>query len=418
MEHINEYINSVLSNWGLTNVSTHPLKAFFFLLIITVLAIILNWIAKFLIMKLVRKLVRKSKNRWDDVFLEKHVFQRLSHLAPVLVIYLVAPAFMAEFPIMVDLAYLAANLYLIFIFLIVFYALLDAIGAIYNEFEIARTKPIKGYLQVTKIISGIVAVIFALATILDKSPVYIFTGLGALTAVLLLVFRDTILNFVAGVQVTANNLVEIGDWIEMPKYGADGDVIDISLNTVLIRNFDRTLTTIPTYALVSDSFKNWRGMVQTGGRRIMRNIYIDINTIRGCDEEMLERFSKVSLLKDYIAKRKAEIEAHNKKYNLDPENPLNGRRMTNIGILRAYITHYLQRHPSIHKELTCMVRQMQPQEKGLPLQIYAFTNDINWVNYEAIQADIFDHILSVVSQFDLKIFQLPSQIQLSVTPTK
>jgi miniconductance mechanosensitive channel len=418
MHQINEFINSLLSDWGFTNVSTHPLKAFFFVLIIVILAIIVNWIAKYLIMKVVRKLVRKSRTRWDDVFLDKHVFERLSHLAPVLVIYLVAPAFMAEFPIMVDLAYVAANLYLVFMFLIVFYGVLDAIGEIYNKFEVAKTKPIKGYLQVTKIISGLVAVIFALAIIMNESPIYLFTGLGAITAVLLLVFRDTILNFVAGVQVTANNMVQIGDWIEMPKYGADGDVIDISLNTVLIRNFDRTLTTIPTYALVSDSFKNWRGMVQTGGRRIMRNINIDINTIKGCDEEMLERFSKVSLLKEFIVKRKAEIEAHNKKYDLDPGNPLNGRRMTNIGVLRAYITHYLQRHPSIHRDLTCMVRQLQPAEKGVPLQIYAFTNDINWVNYEGIQADIFDHILSVVPQFDLKIFQLPSQIQLSVNPPK
>jgi miniconductance mechanosensitive channel len=332
----------------------------------------------------------------------------------VMVIYWMGPTFMDEFPGMVKYSYLMSSLYVVFIVLIVFYAFLDAIGAIYNRYELARSRPIKGYLQVTKIITGMVAAIFALSIMLDRSPVYFFTGLGAVTAVLLLVFKDTILGFVAGVQVTMNNLVQIGDWIEMPKYGADGDVIDISLHSVIIRNFDRTLTTIPTYALVSDSFKNWRGMVQTGGRRIMRDIYIDINTIRFCDEAMLAKYEKVHLLKDYILEKRAAIHHYNQSHGFDTGFEPNGRRMTNIGTFRAYIYSYLKNHPHIHKELTCMVRQMPPGEKGVALQVYAFTNDINWVNYESIQADIFDHILSVVKFFDLKVFQFPNELKVAL----
>jgi len=414
MKFLDNIVERIFQQANLSDEWINLLDASFFILLLFIFSVLANWIAKGLILSIVRKLVKKSKTVWDDVLLEKKVFHRMSHLAPVLVIYSLGPIFMNEFPLMVSFIYTIVNVYMAFIVLIVFYSFLDAIGAIYGQYEIAKTKPIKGYLQVTKIITGLIAAIFALSFILDKSPVYLFTGLGAITAILLLIFKDTILGFVAGVQVSANNLVQIGDWIEMPKYGTDGDVIDISLHTVTIRNFDRTFTTIPTYVLVSDSFKNWRGMIQTGGRRIMRDVYIDINTIKFCDEEMLQKFESVRILKEYIAEKRVEIEKYNLQYEFDAGIPANGRRLTNIGTFRAYILRYLQNHPKIHKDLTCMVRQMPPVEKGVPLQIYAFTNDINWVNYEGIQADIFDHILSVINFFGLKVFQLPAEISVNL----
>jgi miniconductance mechanosensitive channel len=412
MEQVNSFFDSFLLRAGLSDSLLYPAKGFLLIVCIILLSIIANWIAKTLILSVVRRLVRKSKTNWDDIMLEKKVFHRLSHLAPVMVIYWAGPAIMNEYPFMTTTSYLVSNIYVVFVVLIVFYAFLDSIGGIYNQYEVSRSKPIKGYLQVAKIITGMIAAIMALSLIFDRSPIYFFTGLGAVTAVLLLVFKDTILGFVAGVQVTANNLVQIGDWIEMPKYGADGDVIDISLHTVMIQNFDRTITTIPTYALVSDSFKNWRGMVQTGGRRIMRDVYIDINTIKFCDERMLEKFESIYLLKNYVKEKKKEIDDYNRDHDFDPSIPANGRRMTNIGTFRAYITRYLQQHAKIHKQLICMVRQMPPTEKGVALQIYAFTNDVNWVNYEGIQADIFDHILSVIHFFELKVFQLPTELVL------
>jgi miniconductance mechanosensitive channel len=400
---------------GLSPSIIFPLKGLILILLIVLLCIIANWIAKRIILAIVSKMIRTSRNQWDDVMLEKKVFHRLSHFAPVMVIYLVGPTLLNDYPRMTNYTNLASSIYVIFMVLIVFYAFLDTVGAIYGKYEISRSRPIKGYLQVTKIIAGMIAAIFALSILLDRSPVYFFTGLGAVTAVLLLVFKDTIMGFVAGVQVTTNNLVQIGDWIEMPKYGADGDVIDISLHTVTIRNFDRTLTTIPTYALVSDSFKNWRGMVQTGGRRIKRDLYVDINSIKFCDEQMLQKFESVHLLRDYVKEKRKEIEEYNQVNQLDTSVIANGRRMTNIGTFRAYILSYLRNHPKIHTELTCMVRQMPPGEKGVALQVYAFTNDIAWVNYEGIQADIFDHILSVVKFFELRVFQFPTEVNLSLS---
>jgi miniconductance mechanosensitive channel len=414
MEQLSKTIDLIFYKWEMPEVLILPLKGFVFIIVLVIISFVANFIAKRIILSIVKKIVSRSKNQWDDVLLEKKVFHRLSHFAPVMVIYWAGPAIMEEFPRLTGFTYNVSGLYVVFVLLFVFYAFLDSIGAIYNQYEIAKSRPIKGYLQVAKIISGMIAGIFMLSILLDKSPVYFFTGLGAVTAILLLIFKDTILGFVAGVQVTTNNLVQIGDWIEMPRYGADGDVIDISLHSVIIRNFDRTLTTIPTYALVSDSFKNWRGMVQTGGRRIMRDVYIDINSIRFCDEQMLSKFESVHLLKGYVKEKKQEIDQYNKKYGFDPGVPANGRRMTNIGTFRAYILRYLKAHPHIHSELTCMVRQMPPGEKGVALQIYAFTNDVNWVNYEGIQADIFDHILSVVSFFDLKVFQFPSEMKVNI----
>ncbi len=414
---LDQWLTTTLDSFGLSPEAVYYSKAVISILFLAVLAFLLNWIAKNVILALIWKFAAKSKSQWIKFMVKNKVFRRLSHLVPIIIIYALGPLILGEYPRLADLTYLITNVYIIIVVWIVLYAFLNAAADIYDTFDIARARPIKGYVQILKIIIGIVAAILILSVLLDRSPVVFLTGLGAMTAILILVFRDTILGFVGGVQVTANDLVQIGDWIEMPKYGADGDVTDITLHTVLVQNWDRTISVIPTYALISEGFKNWRGMVECGGRRIMRHIYIDMRTIRFCDEEMLARFEKIHYLKDYIKTRKKEIDEYNKKHNFDPSSPVNGRRMTNLGTFRRYITNYLANHPLVIQDQIYMVRQLQPNEKGLPLEVYCFAKTVEWVNYENIQADIFDHILSVISFFDLKIYQYPTS-EMSVTLTE
>ncbi|HEX2099812.1 MAG TPA: mechanosensitive ion channel domain-containing protein, partial [Candidatus Synoicihabitans sp.] len=300
------------------------------------------------------------------------------------------------------------SLYLIVIWLSVLFALLNAIYALAEQHGRLKGVPIKGLFQALKLVAVLLAVIFALATLLGRSPLYLLSGLGALTAVLLLVFRDAILGFVAGIMISANELVRVGDWIEMPKAGADGDVIDVTLTTVKVRNWDKTITTIPTYNLISDSFKNWRGMKESGGRRIKRAIYLDMRTVRFADEAMLARWQKIGHVREYLQRKLSEIAADNQKLGLEANVLGNGRRLTNLGTFRAYCVAYLRAHPMIHQELTFLVRQLQPTAHGLPLEIYVFVRDTNWSVYEGVQADVFDHLLAVVEAFDLRVFQHPS----------
>src|SRR5690625_4416117 len=286
--------------------------------------------------------------------------------------------------------------------------LLSVINDVYQTYEVSKEKPIKGYIQVVKIIVIVIGIILVIANLMGESPIILLSGLGALSAVLMLVFRDSILGLVAGVQLTSNDMVRVGDWIEMPKYGADGDVIDISLNTVMVRNFDRTITMVPSYALISDSFINWRGMQESGGRRIKRALYIDMTSIEFCTEDMIESFKGIHLLDNFIANREQEIETYNEKNDINRNNLVNGRALTNIGVFRAYISEYLQHHSGIHQEMTLMVRQLAPGENGLPLEIYAFTNSTQWTVYESVQADIFDHLFAIAGEFGLRIFQNPA----------
>jgi miniconductance mechanosensitive channel len=274
--------------------------------------------------------------------------------------------------------------------------------------EVSKEIPIKSFIQILKVVIYFVAIIFIISAILNKTPLYFFSGLGALTAVLLLIFKDAILGFVAGIQLAANKMVSHGDWIEMPKYGADGDVLEVALTTVKVQNWDKTVTTIPTYALISESFKNWRGMQLSGGRRIKRSVYIDINTIKFCTEEMIERFSKIRYIAEYMEKKKKELAEYNAAHQLDDSVPTNKRQLTNVGTFRAYVVSYLRNHPMINQEMTFLVRQLALAEHGLPIEIYVFCKDKVWAHYEAIQSDIFDHILSIVPEFDLKVFQNPA----------
>lgn len=414
IQFLEHFAERIFNGIGLPAETIITFKAIFFVLVLIALSWFANWIAKQVILVVLSKMIRRSPNRWDDVFLDKKVFSRMSHLAPVVIIFWFGRALMSEYPKLIEGIYMFTNVYIIIVVTMVLFAIINAVGTIYESYDISRSKPIKGFLQILKIFIGFLVAILILAMIMGKSPLYYLTGLGAASAILLLIFKDTILNFVGGVQVTANNMVQIGDWIEMPKYAADGDVIEINLYTVVVQNWDRTIITIPTYALISDSFKNWRGMVESGGRRIKRAINIDARSIKICDEEMIHKFEKVYLLKDYLKQKKEEIARYNQENDFDESLAVNGRRLTNIGTFRAYIKNYLANHPNIHQDMIFMVRQLAPSEKGVPLEVYAFTNDIAWVNYESIQSDIFDHILSRISFFDLKVFQDPSEISFNI----
>jgi len=373
-----------------------------------VLALAAYLVCKRLLLIGLARLVRRSKITWDDVLLDKKVFVWLARFVPGLVIYRLGPIALSWSEPWAYFVTRAALVYMILIGMLLIDALLSALVEIYRRFDVSRRVPVKGYVQAVKVLFYFVGSILILSVILDKKPWFLLSGLGAFTAILLLIFRDSLLGLVAGIHLTRNDIVRRGDWIEMPKYGADGDVIDVSLMSVKVQNWDKTISTIPTYALMVESFKNWRGMKEAGGRRIKRSIYIDMNSVKFCTEPMLERFSRFQHLADYIARKKAEIAAYNAEHNIDDSVLVNGRRMTNIGTFRAYVEAYLRNHPHIHRGMTLMVRHLQPTEHGLPMEIYAFTRETEWTRYEAIQADIFDHILAVVPQFELRVFQNPT----------
>lgn len=375
--------------------------------VILAACIVANWITKKIVLRIITLFITKNRIDWDDKLVERQVFQKLSHIVPAIIIYYGANVY-ADFPVAKLLIEKAAVIYILLVVLSALNAFINALNDIYNTYEISKTRPIKGILQVIKIIIFFIGAILLIATLINQNPFILLGGLGALSAVLLLVFQNSILGLVAGIQLSANDMVRVGDWIEMPKYNADGDVIEITLTTVKVQNWDKTITMIPAAAFISDSFKNWRGMQESGGRRIKRSVYIDVTSIQFCTEEMLERFKKIHLLKDYIERKEQELEAYNREHNIDPSSKVNGRRLTNIGTYRVYIQNYLQNHPHIHKGLTTMVRQLEPGEYGLPLEIYCFTNDVRWTVYESIQSDIFDHILAVAPEFGLRVFQNPS----------
>ncbi len=378
------------------------------LLVLFILAWLVNLVAKRIILRLVKAVVKRSRADWDDVLVETGVFTRLSHLAPALVFNTFGPGVLGRSEVVLEGVNGAVTVYLICIWMGALFAILNAVQLIAQKKSRQKGVPIKGFVQAIKLVAVVVALILILAILLGKSPIYLFSGLGALTAVLMFVFKDAILGFVAGIQISVNNMVRVGDWIEMSAAGADGDVIDVSLTTVKVQNWDKTISTIPTYDLISKSFRNWRGMSDSGGRRIKRSIEFDVTSIGFANEDQLAAWSKISNVREHLAKKRAEISTDNEKLGDDANVLGNGRRLTNIGTFRAYCVSYLKTHPHIAQDKTLLVRQLQPSEHGLPLEIYVFVNDTNWNFYEGVQADIFDHLLSVAKVFDLKVYQQPS----------
>lgn len=405
-------LNTILSDWltgfGISQSNALILREFFWVIVIILVAILSFYVTRYLIIRAVHIIVARTKTRWDDILAEKRVFIKLAYLAPAITINFLSSYILWDFEFLIRIIQIITSIYMVIIFLNVVSAVLNALHDIYMGYEIAKEKPIKGYVQVAKIIAYIIAIVVIITVLIGDRSLGWVAGFGAFSAVLMLVFKDPILGFVGGIQLTANNMVRIGDWIEMSKYGADGTVIEISLTTVKVQNWDRTITTIPTYTLVTDSFRNWRGMEESGGRRIKRSIKIDMNSITFCTPGMLEKFKKYEYVSDYVEKTEKVLQEYNSKKNIDNEILVNGRRQTNIGVFRAYLKGYLLNHPRVNNEMTFLVRQLHPDGEGLPMEVYVFSKDQEWAKYEDVQADIFDHILAVIPEFDLKVFQQPT----------
>ena len=377
-------------------------------IILLFLAFISYWITKQFMVRLIEIIFKRSKNTWDDALVQHGFVRRLSFLMPIIVIYLAADFLLPQQALAPEFFKRFAMVFFVLASVWMLDSILLAVREIYSKSEMASRRPIRGYLDAVKIIAFVMAGIFIVSILTDKSPWGILSILGGFTVVLMLIFKDTILGFVASIQLSGHDMIRIGDWIEMPKYGADGDVIDVSIHTVKVRNWDKTITTIPTYGLVSDAFKNWRGMSESGGRRIKRSLHIDMSSIKFCSDEMLERFNKFDFIREYIAGKQEEINLYNREHETDTSQLINGRRQTNIGVFRAYTVAYLKNNPKIHQNMTFLVRHLEPTQHGLPVQIYIFSNDQAWANYEAIQADIFDHLLAALPEFELRVFQNPT----------
>ncbi|MEE2858638.1 MAG: mechanosensitive ion channel domain-containing protein [Candidatus Neomarinimicrobiota bacterium] len=357
-----------------------------------------------IIIRLITKMFSRTATKLDDILIKRNVFNRLAYLVPALILYNfahVAPEFTGiiqkiSMSLMVVSGMLVIN------------SFLSALTDIYQKTKFSERLNIKSYVQISKLIINVLGCIIIIAFLLEKDPTLLISGLGAMTAVLMLIFKDTILSLVASLQISSNDLFKVGDWIEAPQFGADGDVIDIALHTVKIQNWDKTISIIPTHKLIDSTFKNWRGMSQSGGRRIKRSLFLDMNSISACTPEELEKYKKIELIKDYVESKQIDVKKYNEENNIDTSNIINGRQLTNIGTFRAYVEAYLKNNSNIHDNMTFLVRQLEPTDKGLPLQIYVFSNDTNWVNYEGIQSDIFDHLIAMANEFGLKIFQNPT----------
>jgi len=416
MNQFNEWLISLFTNLNVMND-----WAIAFAVSISVITLILvatgaQVLTRVILVSLIHRIFQKTKTEWDDFLIERKVFSALAHLPSAIMIYLVYN--FSGIELVTQVLYGMSKIYFVFIFALAAVRTANAINDMYQTTPYAATRPIKGYIQLLQILIIFVAVIYSIAIIIGKSPLGIFAGLGAMAAVLLLVFKDSILGFVASIQLSANKMIKPGDWITMRGHNADGTVIDISLTTVKVQNWDKTITTIPTYALVSESFSNWAGMEEADGRRIKRSINIDMKSVRFADKSLLDKLSHFYLLKDYIANKESEIAEHNKKLNVAEGDIFNGRRQTNLGIFRFYLDAYLKQNPNINKEMTFLVRHLQPTEQGLPIEIYVFSKDKRWAYYEGIQADIFDHVLAILPEFDLRVFQNPSGYDITQLSTR
>ncbi|MCC6817666.1 MAG: mechanosensitive ion channel [Bacteroidia bacterium] len=407
MDFLESWVDKLLLNTGLSETWAINLRLLIFILILCLLSITLFLITKKIIIHYIYKLFKKSTLKWDDILAEKQVFNNVAHLVPAILVLIMAPTIFADFKNALPFITKLADAYLTLIGISIFMSFLKAAEYALGTHEAFKDKPLSSYFQLFNIILYIVGIIVVLSILLGKSPIYFLSAFGAMTAILLLIFKDTILGLVASVQISANDMVKVGDWVEMPKFNADGDVVAINLNTVKVQNWDLTITTIPTYYFITDSFKNWRGMQQSGGRRIKRSIYIDAHTIKFITPEIRETLKRYQLITDYIENRQKEIDSYNEVNVRDSSILINGRRMTNLGVFRKYIEQYLTHNPRIKKDMTIMVRQLASESKGIPIEIYCFTNTTEWLQYEGIQSDVFDHLYSTAKFFDLEIFQEP-----------
>lgn len=402
-----EWINNLLTELGITNLGSNLIHNILVLSLIIIVTVIIDYTCRYIFLGMFKRLAKKTKNQWDDLIVEKKIINKLMHLIPAILVCVMLPfAFPPEeMPKTLAFLQVICKIYIIAVSLRFINSSLNVVHEIYNRKETMKNKPLKGFIQLLQVSVFFIGGIIIISILIGKSPTTLFAGLGASAAILMLVFKDTILGFVAGIQLSANDMLRPGDWITMDKYGANGTVIEVTLNAVKVKNFDNTITTIPPYVLVSDAFQNWRGMSESPGRRIKRSINIDMNSVCFCTPEMLSKFRKISLLTEYIDNTEKELETYNEEHNIDGSIRVNGRRQTNIGVFRAYLVNYLRSLPHVSKELTCMVRQLQPAETGIPIELYFFSSIKEWVPYEGIQSDVFDHVLAVIPEFGLSVFQ-------------
>lgn len=408
MKFFKNLLDNLLTDGGVSPDALIHLRLLILLLVLLIVAYIAFWLTKKVLINYIYKIIRHTPVKWDDILADKKTFNGLAHIVPAAIVKNAAPVVFVDHAGLLPLMIKLTDSYLIIVLLILILSFLKVIEYIISRSGTFRDKPVSSYFQLIRIVLYLATGILILSILLTKSPLYFLSALGAMTAILLLIFKDTILGLVASVQISSNDMVRVGDWIEMPKFNADGDVIAINLNTVKVKNFDHTVTTIPTYYFITDSFKNWRSMVESGGRRIKRSMFINTRSIKFIDPETREYYKKINLLTDYVTQRQKEIEEYNTVNNIDTTMLINGRRMTNIGVFRRYIEYYLKNHPKIRKDMTLMVRQLAIEDRGVHLEIYCFTSVTAWVEYESVQADVFDHVLAAAAFFEIEIFQQPS----------
>ncbi|GAA4342902.1 mechanosensitive ion channel family protein [Kangiella taiwanensis] len=376
--------------------------------LILVISVAIHFIFHRVVLRFLDKMAQKSQKRWRKAFFERKLFTRIALAIQGIIIYVQAGLWLKPETEVLQWVQTISILWVLLFILLAAFSLLDALLDISSGESRLKGLPLRGLFQSVKLVATIVVIILGVSALIGKSPLLILSGLGAMTAVIMLVFKDPILGLVAGIQLSANDMLEVGDWLEMPSYGADGDVIEIALTTVKVRNWDQTITTIPTYALISDSFKNWRGMMEVGGRRIMRQVLIDATCVEFLSDDDMSRLKKARLLEPYLAERHQEISKYNEENKFDLSSRANGRRMTNLGTFRAYLLNYLKNRNDIRQDLTLLVRQGQSSSTGIPLEVYAFTATTKWAEYENIQSDIFDHIFAVLPEFGLRLHQSPT----------
>ncbi|MEE0997572.1 MAG: mechanosensitive ion channel [Paludibacteraceae bacterium] len=405
MEEVLSFTNLILQSLGLNPNMADKLDRFVILLVIALFAFITDIVVRKILVGIVYNIVKKTKNKWDDLFLDKKLLNDLALFAPAVLVYALLPLAFQQEP---DILFWSRKFILVFMSILLIITINTSIGIVQKIAEVSQRlkgKTLNGFFQILKIIVGFTGTIIIVSIIIDKSPTTLFAGLGASAAVLMLVFKDTIVGFVSGILLSSNKMLRVGDWITCKKHNVNGVVIEISLNTVKIRNFDNTIITMPPYSLVSDSFQNWRNMQDNGARRIMRSINIDMHSVKFCTKEMIEKYRKISLIKDYIDSQEKQFYEYNLQNGIDDSVLVNGMRLTNIGVFRAYLQRYIENQPTIDKNQIYMIRQMEPTENGLPIQIYFFTTKFQWVAYEGVMADVFDHIIAVIPEFDLNVFQ-------------
>ena len=406
---LEKWAHALLQWIGLTSGADGDLDRWAAFFIVLLAVFLFDFLCRLILVRGIQRLVARTKVTWDDEIFSRKVLNHLCHIIGAVLLMYVLPVVFAD---MKEAHTIATKLTQIFIVVAVF-RFINAL--LYAGFRIVATrpswqnKPIKGLRQTGQGIMALICIILIISILINRSPVILLTGLGASAAIIMLIFRDSILGFVSGIQLSANNMLQVGDWISVPKYGADGTVEEVSLSTVKIRNWDNTVTTLPPYLLISDSFQNWRAMQLSGGRRVKRSVSIDMTSVVFCTTEMLNRYRTIDVLRDYIDQTEQRVEAYNATHGIaSGERKINGLHQTNLGVFRAYLERYLRAEVPINKEMTLMVRQLQPTETGLPMELYFFTNTVDWIAYEGIQADVFDHVLAVIPEFGLRVFQNPS----------